>query len=311
MTQLIKKVSSGIKFDKSKRYTYKNGQQRGSGVWYRDSNNNGFYDKGEQLIKPGNRIRNNDFSYLQLNSDGTITKLSDNKGNVTKGLENKVSDADKYAMKHKLVYGRIASYNDKTKKWERNNNNTVQWDIDTKRNKDAIDINNNKLMHIPLPDGGYMRAIQQTKNGNYTEAAALLPNHNKIVNFGTTDDIPEKTYEFMQKIAYPINGNPVQQNSGLITQRTGDSPIGQYINPDTKQKTNYVRVNFGDTNGQNQYLKGNYWVYDDGNGNIQTIGFRHNGKDYAYVNFNGTSSFLNSNVLSFMYLSSLAISGFS
>lgn len=94
-----------------------------------------------------------------------------------------------------------------------------------------------------------------------------------------------------------FNGNPVQQNSGLITQKTGESPIGQYINPDTKQKTNYVRVNFGDTTGQNQYLKGNYWVYDDGNGNIQTIGFRNNGKDYAYVNSNsdGTSSFLNTN----------------
>ena len=94
-----------------------------------------------------------------------------------------------------------------------------------------------------------------------------------------------------------FNGNSVQQNSGLITQRTGESPIGQYINPDTKQKTNYVRVNFGDTNGQNQYLRGNYWVYDDGDGNIQTIGFRNNGKDYAYVNSNsdGTSSFLNTN----------------
>ena len=94
-----------------------------------------------------------------------------------------------------------------------------------------------------------------------------------------------------------FNGNPVQQNSGLITQKTGESPIGQQINPDTKQKTNYVRVNFGDTNGQNQYLKGNYWIYDDGNGNIQTIGFRNNGKDYAYVNSNsdGTSSFLNTN----------------
>ena len=219
MTQLIKKASSGIKFDKSKRYTYKNGQQRGSGVWYRDSNNNGFYDKSEQLIKPGNRIRNNDFSYLQLNSDGTITKLSDNKGNVTKGLENKVSDADKYAFKHKLVYGRIASYNDKTKKFERNNNNLIQWDIDTERNKDDIDINNNKLMYIPL-DGGYMRAIQQTKNGNYTEAAALLPNHNKIVNFGTTDDISEKTYEFMQKIAYPktnVTYWDLNPNGGSIT----------------------------------------------------------------------------------------------
>lgn len=212
MTQLIKKANSGIKFDSNKRYVNKYNKQFGKGVWYRDSNNNGFYDKGEQLIKPGNRIRNNDFSYSQLNSDGTITKLSDNKGNVTKRLENKISDADKYAMKHKLVYGRIAQYNDKTKKLERNNNNPIQWDIDTERNKDAIDINNNKLMYIPLPDGGFMRAIQQTKNGNYREAVALLPNHNKIVDFGTTDNIPEKTYEFMQKIAYPISKTDVTQN---------------------------------------------------------------------------------------------------
>ena len=73
MTQLIKKASSGIKFDSNKRYVNKYNKQFGKGVWYRDSNNNGFYDKGEQLIKPGNRIRNNDFSYSQLNSDGTIT----------------------------------------------------------------------------------------------------------------------------------------------------------------------------------------------------------------------------------------------
>lgn len=50
MSKLIKKAQSGIKFDRSKRYTSKNGQQRGSGVWYRDTNKNGHYDPGEPLI---------------------------------------------------------------------------------------------------------------------------------------------------------------------------------------------------------------------------------------------------------------------
>ena len=56
MTQLIKKASSGIKFDSNKRYVNKHNKQFGKRVWYRDSNNNGFYDKGEQLIKPGNNL---------------------------------------------------------------------------------------------------------------------------------------------------------------------------------------------------------------------------------------------------------------
>ena len=258
MTQLIKKASSGIKFDSNKRYVNKHNKQFGKGVWYRDSNNNGFYDKGEQLIKPGNRIRNNDFSYSQLNSDGTITKLSDNKGNVTKGLKNKISDSDKYAFKHKLVYGRIASYNDKTKKWERNNNNPVQWDIDTERNEDSIDINNNQTINIPLQGGGFMRAIQQIKNGKYTEAATLLPNHNKIVNFETTDNIPKKTYEFMQKIAYPIPKTDVTQNkTSQNNQNTNDK---QNIN------TTYWDLN---PNG-GSYTRGKYKLtygqIDDGEG---------------------------------------------
>ena len=255
MTKLIKKAKSGIKFDSNHHYVDKHNKQFGRGVWYRDSNGNGNYDKGEQLIKPGNRIRNNDFSYSQLNSDGTVTKLSDNKGNITKGLENKLSDVDKYAMKHKLVYGRKATYNDKTKKWERTNNNPIQWDIDTERNEDEIDINNNKNMYIPL-NKGYMRAIQ-----NYTEAEALLPNHNKIVNFGTTTTIPEKTYEFLQKIQ-----NKTSQN----TQNTNDK---QNIN------TTYWDLN---PNG-GSYTRGKYKLtygqIDDGEG---LNGSGYNDVDDAY-----------------------------
>lgn len=133
-----------------------------------------------------------------------------------------------------------------------------------------------------------------TKVASEAEAIKYATQHKDQYKQDNNGKWQYKTYNGSWKY---FNGNPdpVQQKSRLITQRTGDSPIGQYINPDTKQKTNYVRVNFGDTNGQNQYLKGNYWVYDDGDGNIQTIGFRNNGKDYAFVNSNGTSSFLNSN----------------
>lgn len=273
MTKLIKKVKSDIKFDSNYHYVNKhNNKQFGRGVWYRDNNGNGKYDKGEQLIKPGNRIRNNDFSYSQLNSDGTVTKLSDNKGNVTKGLENKLSDVDKYAMKHKLVYGRMATYNDKTKKWERTNNNPIQWDTDTERNEDDIDINNNKQRYLFLPGGYVMSAIQQTKNGNYTEAVALLPNHNKLVNFGTAaNTIPKKTYEFMQKIAYPIPKTDVTQNkTSQNTQNTNDE---QNIN------TTYWDLN---PNG-GSYTRGKskltYGQIDDGEG---LNGSGYNDVDDAY-----------------------------
>lgn len=267
MTKLIKKTKQDIKFDSNHHYINKHNKQFGRGIWYRDSNGNGNYDKGEQLIKPGNRIRNNDFSYSQLNSDGTITKLSDNKGNVTKGLENKLSDVDKYAMKHKLVYGRIATYNDKTKKWERTNNNPIQWDIDTERNEDDIDINNNKTMTIFLPNEEEMRAIQQIKNGNFTEAVALLPDHNKIVNFGTTDKVPDETYEFMQKIA---KTNVTQNKTSQTTQNTNDK---QNIN------TTYWDLN---PNG-GSYTRGKYKLtygqIDDGEG---LNGSGYNDVDDAY-----------------------------
>ena len=238
-----------IKFDTKQRYKNKSGKLYGKGVWYRDSNNNNQYDAGDILIRVGNRIKNFDGSYVQLNSDGSKSVLFKN-GKAS----NNISNTDKQAMANGLIYGTKAVQSGN--KFSRINYGNRTWDIDTNRTK---------------------------QNGNYVDSNGNYIKNNQIFLGSTNKQL--------------FNGNPVQQNSGLITQRTGDSPIGQYINPDTKQKTNYVRVNFGDTNGQNQYLRGNYWVYDDGNGNIQTIGFRNNGKDYAFItsNSNGKSSFLNSN----------------
>ena len=57
-------------------FTYNSQEKR----WY----NNG------QRINLGNRIKNSDGSYLQLNSDGTSTKLYDDKTKrFTRGANNK------------------------------------------------------------------------------------------------------------------------------------------------------------------------------------------------------------------------------
>lgn len=64
---------AGITFDKSTRYKTSSGKTYGSGVWRREDGT---------IIPMGNRIRNSDGSYLQLNSDGTSTKLYD-KGKFT------------------------------------------------------------------------------------------------------------------------------------------------------------------------------------------------------------------------------------
>lgn len=250
MSKLIKKAQSGIKFDRSKRYTSKNGQQRGSGVWYRDTNKNGHYDPGESLIRIGNRIRNNDFSYSQLNSDGTVTKLSDNKGNVTKGLENKVSDADKYAFKHKLVYGREASYNDKTKKWERNNNNPIQWDIDTERNKDVdyTDVYNNSYGTDTFNNHRFYVIATYDKNGNLAESEHLMPKYNKIIKVDKDKNLLIPDFLKAEIKAAQIT---VPQN----TQNTNVSSTFWDLNPDggsvTRGKTKLTYGQIDDGKGLN------------------------------------------------------------
>ena len=255
MTQLIKKASPDIKFDSNKRYVNKHNKQFGKGVWYRDNNNNGFYDKGEQLIKPGNRIRNNDFSYSQLNSDGTITKLSDNKGNVTKEMENKLSDADKYAMKHKLVYGRVASYNDKTKKWERNNTNPIQWDIDTrrKRNDETADIYNNRYITIGNNYGSIQGILQFKDDGTEAESFSLLPKYNKIIDFNKTDEITKLFNSLLnKKIQDKAKTSYIPQNKQDTKNRQSTSNTFWDLNPNGgsytrgKYKLTYGQIDDGE-----------------------------------------------------------------
>ena len=67
MTYIIRDNNmAGFYFDTSQRYTDKSGKQYGKGVW---KNSTG------KLISSGNRIRQSNGNYIQLNSDGTITTL--------------------------------------------------------------------------------------------------------------------------------------------------------------------------------------------------------------------------------------------
>ena len=261
---------SNIKFDNSKRYIRKNnGQKFGKGVWYRDANNDGEYNSGEQLVNIGNRIKNSNGSYVQLNSDGTQTTLFNN-GKVTKGVN--VTNLDKQAMSKGLIYGRQAT--NTGNKFERVKTGKSSWDIDTNR------INQ---------DGNFI-----DRYGNYL----VVDNQKRYIgNINNNDILGIDNNSFSNNNGSTFNSLNNSNNSKLITRRYSTQALGQYDNPDTKQKTNFVKVNFGDINGQNQYLKGNYWVYDDGDGNTQTIGFRgKDGKDYAFVTpTNGGQAFLNSN----------------
>ena len=261
---------SNIKFDTSKRYIRKNnGQKFGKGVWYRDANNDGEYNSGEQLVNIGNRIKNSNGSYIQLNSDGTQTTLFKN-GKVTKGVN--VTNLDKQAMSKGLIYGRQAT--NTGNKFERVKAGKSSWDIDTDR---------------VIQDGNFI-----DRYGNY-----LVTDQNRkyIGNINSNEILGIDDNSFSNNNGATFNSLSNSNNTKLITRRYSTQALGQYVNPDTKQKTNFVKVNFGDTNGQNQYLKGNYWLYDDGDGNVQTIGFRgKDGKDYAFVTpTNGGQAFLNSN----------------
>lgn len=261
---------SNIKFDTSKRYIRKNnGQKFGKGVWYRDANNDGEYNSGEQLINIGNRIKNSNDSYVQLNSDGTQTTLFKN-GKVTKGVN--VTNLDKQAMSKGLIYGRQAT--NTGNKFERVKTGKSSWDIDTDR---------------VIQDGNFI-----DRYGNYL----VVDNQKRYIgNINNNDILGIDNNSFSNNNGSTFNSLNNSNNSKLITRRYSTQALGQYDNPDTKQKTNFVKVNFGNINGQNQYLKGNYWVYDDGDGNTQTIGFRgKDGKDYAFVTpTNGGQAFLNSN----------------
>lgn len=101
---------AGITFDKSMRYKSANGKTYGKGVWRREDGS---------IIPMGNRIKNSDGSYLQLNSDGTSTKLYD-KGNFTQEGTKSLSTKDKADIKEGKVISkkRPKTFQELTDKYE-------------------------------------------------------------------------------------------------------------------------------------------------------------------------------------------------
>lgn len=93
--------------------------------WYHDANSDNKYSEDfDRYINHGNRIKNTDGSYVQLNSDGSITKLYDPKSGFNASVN--ISEADKKAMQSGLVSG--------TKRFQngsRSNKGQVMWDVDT------------------------------------------------------------------------------------------------------------------------------------------------------------------------------------
>lgn len=259
-----------IKFDKSKKYyDSKLNKYYGQGIWFKDTNDDGKYNEGESLIPMGNRIKNSNNSYVQLNSDGSRTLLY-SKGKFT---NTNISNVDKQAISKGLIYGHNASL--QNNKYVRSNNGISNWDIDTVR--------------------------QKNKDGSYTDInnnTSFIYNKNKYIGTAGSKNVIDLYHNVVSNDGgktWSRNSTTQKSVSPFITRRYGTQPLGQYLNPDTNIKTNYAEVNFGDTNGQNQYLKNNYWVYDDGNGNVQTIGFRYkDGKDYAFLS--DDNNFLNDNV---------------
>lgn len=124
-----------IKFDKSKKYyDSKLNKYYGQGIWFKDTNDDGKYNEGESLIPMGNRIKNSNNSYVQLNSDGSRTLLY-SKGKFT---NTNISNVDKQAISKGLIYGRNASL--QNNKYVRSNNGISNWDIDTVRQKIKMEV---------------------------------------------------------------------------------------------------------------------------------------------------------------------------
>lgn len=92
-------------------YKFK-GKVVGKGLWFR-TNPNGK----ETIVQPGNRIKNSDGSYIQLNSDGTTTLLKSKDNKFTTGV--RLSQADKQNMLNGNVF-------DASRKWGLDTNSTVK-----------------------------------------------------------------------------------------------------------------------------------------------------------------------------------------
>ena len=122
MTYIIRDNNmAGFYFDTSQRYIGKSGKQYRKGVWKTSTG---------KLISLGNRIRQANGNYIQLNSDGTITTLYNAKTRqFTKGNNGKLLvDAN-------TVNNIKANHIYQNGSWRRNTNNKLNKDTGVQPNK--------------------------------------------------------------------------------------------------------------------------------------------------------------------------------
>lgn len=107
-----------FKFTTDRNYVNKYGKKIGKGIWFDDTDGDGKFTNKDRLIQLGNRIRNKNGDYVQLNSDGTMSGVYRAKtGTVEEWAKSKVTNNDIGAMQRKLVA-------------RKNTDGTHKWDLD-------------------------------------------------------------------------------------------------------------------------------------------------------------------------------------
>lgn len=124
-----------FKFTTDRNYVNKYGKKIGKGVWFDDTDGDGKFTNKDRLIQLGNRIRNKNGDYVQLNSDGTMSRVYDAKSNAVEDwAKPKVTNNDIGAMQRKLVA-------------RKNTDGTHKWDLDKDGREEA---NNEKYGKVQI-----------------------------------------------------------------------------------------------------------------------------------------------------------------
>lgn len=163
---------------------------KGTGVW-RDR-------RTGKIIQLGNRIRNSNGDYIQLNSDGSVTKLYDAKTTkFTRGKDNRTlasqMDIDNIKSNHIQQNG----------SWRRNTTNSLNKDTGLRNNKNIYKSTVDNKWHF-FNSSSPVRFVNN-KAGTQQQYNKLIPQQSSQVQ----QDIP--WYERMKNTAF-TNGNQLWDN---------------------------------------------------------------------------------------------------
>ena len=298
-----------IKFDKTQRYKNKSGKLYGKGVWYRDSDNSGTYNTGDILIRVGNRIKNSDGSYVQLNSDGSKSVLFKN-GKASKGISN----TDKQAMANGLIYGTKAVQSGN--KFSRINYGNRTWDIDTNRTKqngNYIDSNGNYIKNNQIFLGSTNKQLIPPPISRFTalteKVSPIRDDSGLMMQELDRSKLDSSQYNLINGKLYDTQGRivGVEKNNKLYGYEIADIPdsiiaensdyIGKYAYNLGKERDKAVKdgqyVNYWNGNVINEYNKNLSNLPEGIEGDRQGNLYYSNGKSYGRVvkHTDGSSGF--------------------